>query len=124
MFKDTVALPGYPRPLGDWGMTTTRGQPPQRVDAAFVWTHNHKTYLFSEGHFWRFDESGPDRRLEAGYPRAASLWTGVPSDPDDVISWKDGELTGSHEMNVTCTYHVDQWFCNVLFLSRTPRIDM
>ena len=91
MFKDTQALEGYPRPLSDWGMKTKDGKQVDRVEAAFIWAHNGHTYLFSKGEYWRFDESGTDRRLEAGYPRTASLWTGVPSDPDDIISWGDGE---------------------------------
>ncbi|KAG9342950.1 hypothetical protein JZ751_015166, partial [Albula glossodonta] len=93
VFKDTSSLPGYPRPLSDWGLVTADGKAPGSVGAAFVWAHNGKTYLFSGGEFWRFDEGerGTGRRLETGYPRAISLWGGVPSDPDDIMSWKDGD---------------------------------
>ncbi|XP_018619985.1 matrix metalloproteinase-25-like [Scleropages formosus] len=93
VFKDTSALPGYPRPLSDWGVRTAAGLPPVSVGAAFVWAHNGKTYLFSGGEFWRFDETGPETemKLEGGYPKEASLWKGVPSDPDDIISWGDGD---------------------------------
>uniref|UniRef100_A0A3Q3VMT6 Peptidase metallopeptidase domain-containing protein n=1 Tax=Mola mola TaxID=94237 RepID=A0A3Q3VMT6_MOLML len=66
-----------------------------RVDAAFIWAHNGKTYLFSGGHFWRFDENQKDERAsmqpEPGYPRNNNLWTGVPSHMDDVISWGEGD---------------------------------
>ncbi|KAM4634170.1 matrix metalloproteinase-17-like [Polymixia lowei] len=91
VFKDTVSLPGYPRCLAEWGMHTATGQALPRVEAAFVWAHNRKTYLFSEGQFWRFSEAGQERRLEAGYPKLASIWAGVPSEPDDIISWGDGD---------------------------------
>ena len=57
VFKDTIAMDGYPRPLSDWGMITKSGVPVDRVDAAFIWAHNGKTYLFSGDEFWRFDES-------------------------------------------------------------------
>lgn len=94
VFKDTVAMAGYPRPLTEWGMRTRSGVPVDRVDAAFIWAHNGKTYLFSGGHFWRFDENQKDERAsmqpDPGYPRNNNLWTGVPSHMDDVISWGEG----------------------------------
>uniref|UniRef100_A0A4W5NZY9 Matrix metallopeptidase 25a n=1 Tax=Hucho hucho TaxID=62062 RepID=A0A4W5NZY9_9TELE len=91
VFKDRASLPGYPRSLEEWGMRTMEGRSLERVEAVFVWAHNGKTYVFSGGEFWRFDEGGQDRKLEGGYPKMASLWTGVPSDPNDIISWGDGD---------------------------------
>ncbi|XP_035254070.1 matrix metalloproteinase-25 [Anguilla anguilla] len=92
VFKDTSALHGYPRPLSDWGLLSGDGRPSERVGAAFVWAHNGKTYLFSGGEFWRFDEGGRGARtLNTGYPRPTSLWGGVPTDPDDIMSWTDGD---------------------------------
>lgn len=95
VFKDTQAMQGYPRPLSDWGMKTSNGNYVEKVDAAFVWAHNGKTYLFSGGEFWRFDESrkGEQRpsHPESGYPRGNSLWAGVPPDMDDIISWGAGD---------------------------------
>ncbi|XP_065805972.1 matrix metalloproteinase-25 [Labrus bergylta] len=95
VFKDTHAMSGYPRPLSDWGMKTSSGRDVEKVDAAFIWAHNGKTYLFSGGEFWRFDdtrkaEQGP-RQPEAGYPRDNSLWAGVPPDMDDIITWGAGD---------------------------------
>ncbi|XP_034050453.1 matrix metalloproteinase-17 isoform X2 [Thalassophryne amazonica] len=95
VFRDTVAMDGYPRPLSDWGMKTGSGKMVERVDAAFVWAHNGKTYLFSGGEFWRFDESRigqeASRQPEPGYPRDSSLWKGVPANVDDIISWGEGD---------------------------------
>ncbi|XP_062270021.1 matrix metalloproteinase-17 [Platichthys flesus] len=95
VFKDTEAMSGYPRPLSDWGMRTKSGAQVDRVDAAFIWAHNGKTYLFSRGEFWRFDESRRDeqgtRNPDPGYPKETSLWEGVPSDMDDIISWGEGD---------------------------------
>ncbi|XP_042364162.1 matrix metalloproteinase-17 isoform X2 [Plectropomus leopardus] len=95
VFKDTVAMSGYPRPLSEWGMRTRSGQLVERVDAAFIWAHNGKTYLFSSGEFWRFDEGRRGeqvtRQLEPGYPRDNSLWGGVPTHMDDIISWGEGD---------------------------------
>ncbi|KAK5905884.1 hypothetical protein CgunFtcFv8_001800 [Champsocephalus gunnari] len=95
VFRDTLAQSGYPRPLSDWGMKTKSGGAVERVDAAFVWAHNGKTYLFSDGEFWRFDESPKDQKgtmqPEQGYPRNNSLWGGVPPHMDDIISWGEGD---------------------------------
>ncbi|XP_023654371.1 matrix metalloproteinase-25-like [Paramormyrops kingsleyae] len=93
IFRDTVALPGYPRPLVEWGVQTVAGKGLSKVDAAFVWAHTGKTYLFSGGEFWRFDELGKKvgMKPEGGYPKQASLWKGVPPDPDDIISWGNGD---------------------------------
>ncbi|XP_041818721.1 matrix metalloproteinase-17 [Chelmon rostratus] len=95
VFKDTVAMAGYPRPLSEWGMRTKSGLPVDRVEAAFIWAHNGKTYLFSGGEFWRFDESRKSeqtsRQPEPDYPRDSSLWAGVPSHVDDIISWGEGD---------------------------------
>ena len=106
VFKDTVAMSGYPRPLSEWGMRSKRGMLVDRVDAAFIWAHNGKTYLFSGGEFWRFEESWRDeqvtRNLEPGYPRDNNLWAGVPPDMDDIISWGEGNIIfkHTHVMNI------------------------
>lgn len=52
------------------------GRVVERVEAAFVWAHNRKTYLLSMGEFWRFQESRKEerRKPERGYTRAAGLW--------------------------------------------------
>ncbi|TNN54272.1 Matrix metalloproteinase-25 [Liparis tanakae] len=95
VFKDTVAMSGYPRPLSEWGMRSRGGVPVDRVEAAFIWAHNGKTYLFSAGEFWRFDDSREGehvtRQPEAGYPRDTGVWGGVPTHMDDVISWGAGD---------------------------------
>lgn len=83
---------GYPQPLSEWGMRTKSGVLVNRVDGAFILANNGKTYLFSGDEFWTFDESRKNekvtRQLEPDYPRDISLWEGVPSPIDDVISWK------------------------------------
>lgn len=96
VFKDTMAMIGYPRPISEWGMRTESGAPVVTVEAAFIWAHNGKTYLFSGGRFWRFDESlsgqRVTRQLEPGYPKNNTLWGGVPSHMDDIISWGEGNM--------------------------------
>ncbi|XP_052468081.1 matrix metalloproteinase-25-like [Carassius gibelio] len=90
VFKDNMAMSGYPRPLSDWGLISHDGSEVRRVDAAFIWAHNGKTYIFSGGEYWRF--SGTEKsRADADYPKNAILWTGVPSNPDDIITGRDGD---------------------------------
>ncbi|XP_017552906.1 matrix metalloproteinase-25 [Pygocentrus nattereri] len=90
VFRDRTSLPGYPQPLTQWRMWNSAGEAPARIDAVFVWPHNGRTYMFSGGEYWRFDEADSDRRPEAGYPKPASIW-GEPSDPDDIIGMRDGD---------------------------------
>ncbi|KAK7167784.1 hypothetical protein R3I94_001998 [Phoxinus phoxinus] len=90
VFKNTMSLPGYPRPLSDWGLRSSAVQVIERVEAVFVWPHNGRTYLFSGGEYWRSDEAGTERKLEEGYPKLASIW-GMPSSPDDIIGFLDGD---------------------------------
>ncbi|XP_048868879.1 matrix metalloproteinase-25-like [Brienomyrus brachyistius] len=90
VFKETISLPGYPHPLSEWRMETSEGRNVQRVEAAFVWARNGKTYLFSNGEFWGFDDERQiGRNMDGQYPRKTTLWKGVPFDPDGVISWGD-----------------------------------
>lgn len=95
VFKDTQVLSGFPRPLSDWGMRTKKGAPVDRVEAAFVWGHNGKTYLFSRGEYWRFSEGrsqgAVERQLDPDFPKNSGLWKGVPTDMDDIISWGEGD---------------------------------
>lgn len=63
------------------------------VEAAFVWAHNGRTFLFSGKEYWGFSSGNDIKTLkpDMGYPKDASLWTGVPSDPDDVITFEEGK---------------------------------
>ncbi|XP_056309677.1 matrix metalloproteinase-25 [Danio aesculapii] len=90
VFRNTMALPGYPRQLSDWGLCTAAGHFAESVEAVFVWPHNGKTYVFSGEQYWRFDEAGAERKMEEGYPKPAAIW-GMPSHPDDIIAFLDGE---------------------------------
>ncbi|XP_061568964.1 matrix metalloproteinase-17-like [Cololabis saira] len=101
---------GYPRPISDWGMRTKAGAPVGKVDAAFIWAHNGKTYLFGEGEFWRFDEGRKDEQVpkqpESGYPRDNSLWGGMPTHMDDVISSREeAEFVPGAEKEQTMVDH-------------------
>uniref|UniRef100_A0A8C6V5M7 Matrix metallopeptidase 17a n=1 Tax=Neogobius melanostomus TaxID=47308 RepID=A0A8C6V5M7_9GOBI len=84
VFKDNIVEEGYPRPISDFGLPT------DGVDAAFVWLHNEKTYLFRENLYWRYDDHL--KRMDQGYPKDSSQWKGLPPHLDDALRWSDGEL--------------------------------
>lgn len=85
MFNGVIKDPGYPRPLTDLGL------PPdlKKIDAAMVWGHNGKTYLFSGTQYWRYDEV--EGRVELDYPRDMGLWRGVPTHIDAAFQNTDGK---------------------------------
>ncbi|KAL2077968.1 hypothetical protein ACEWY4_025653 [Coilia grayii] len=93
VFRNTDAQPGYPRPISEWRMRHSNGRPVTTVEAAFVWAHNGRTFLFSGGEFWGFSNGNDIQALrpDEGYPKSASLWNGMPRDPDDIISYGEGD---------------------------------
>ncbi|KAG0722991.1 Matrix metalloproteinase-14 [Chionoecetes opilio] len=55
----------------------------KKIDAAFVWGYNGRTYLFADTMYWRFDES--IQHVELDYPRAMDMWQGVPYNIDSAF---------------------------------------
>ncbi|XP_053637983.1 stromelysin-3 [Cherax quadricarinatus] len=45
------------------------------LDAAMVWGHNGRIYMFSGDHYWRLDRDG---HAEPDYPRDIAVWRGLP----------------------------------------------
>lgn len=48
----------------------------KKIDAAFVWGYNQRTYLVSGDMYWKMDER--NRFVEYDYPRDMGTWRGVP----------------------------------------------
>ena len=61
----------------------------ERIDAAFVWGHNKKTYLISGRMYWRYNED--DGYVEYGYPRDMSIWSRVQIPVSSAFQYLDGE---------------------------------
>lgn len=74
-----------PFPLTDLGLPANL----EKLDAAFVWGHNGKTYFFSGTMYWRFDEE--TGKVELDYPRDMSMWKGVPYNIDAVFQHTNGK---------------------------------
>ncbi|XP_065345987.1 matrix metalloproteinase-2-like isoform X1 [Cloeon dipterum] len=62
----------------------------EKLDAAFVWGHNGKIYLFSGNSYWRIDDD--TNKVELDYPRDMSMWSGVGYNIDAAFKWKDGKI--------------------------------
>ncbi|KAF7988985.1 hypothetical protein HCN44_007295 [Aphidius gifuensis] len=76
---------GYPKPLKTLGLPETL----EKIDGAFVWGYNNRTYFFSGTMYWRFDESSHE--VEWDYPRDISMFKGVSYNIDTVFQWKNGK---------------------------------
>nr|XP_045617604.1 matrix metalloproteinase-2-like [Procambarus clarkii] len=57
----------------------------KKIDAAFVWGYNGRTYLFADTMYWRFDET--IQHVELDYPRAMDMWRGVPYGIDSAFKF-------------------------------------
>ncbi|TRY71103.1 hypothetical protein TCAL_13422 [Tigriopus californicus] len=76
-----------PLPLSYLGLPTDV----KKLDTAFVWGKNEKTYFFRENIYWRFDEYA--RRIEDGYPfKIGHRWHGVPNNLQAVFTDTTGEI--------------------------------
>lgn len=87
MYKGNHLVSDFPeqgRPITELGL------PPdiERVDAAFVWGYNHKTYFITGDMYWRYNEDR--KKMDYGYPRDMSMWEGVPVPVDAAFLHWDG----------------------------------
>ncbi|XP_057298329.1 matrix metalloproteinase-2-like [Hydractinia symbiolongicarpus] len=61
----------------------------KRIDAAFIWSGNGRTYFFSGKDYYRFNEK--TGRTDLNYPKAITgSWKDVPSHVDSVFEWSNG----------------------------------
>lgn len=81
MYNGNKPEPGYPKKLSSLGLPKEL----DRIDAATVWGHNGKVYLFSGNQYWHFEENL--NRVEETYPRDISIWKGVPANSDAALLW-------------------------------------
>ncbi|XP_058118661.1 matrix metalloproteinase-2 [Anopheles ziemanni] len=85
VFNSQYLEPGYPKPLTDLGLPESI----ERIDAALVWSHNNRTYLYSGRLYWRFDED--TNQVELDYPRDMSMWKGIGYNIDAAFQYRDGK---------------------------------
>ncbi|XP_035778118.1 matrix metalloproteinase-24-like [Anopheles albimanus] len=61
----------------------------KRIDAAFVWPKNDKTYFFAGDQFWRYNDTAGE--MDEGYPSPMDRWFGIPNDIDAVTAVANGK---------------------------------
>ena len=80
-------IPGFPpegRPIEELGFPHDI----EKVDAAFIWGYNKKTYFFAGHMYWRYNEV--NGYMEYDYPRDTSMWKGLPQPVDAAFQDFDG----------------------------------
>jgi len=59
-----------------------------KIDAAFIWSGNGRTYLFANKIYYRFDEARGS--IDRGYPKVIKgNWKGLPDSIDGVSIWRN-----------------------------------
>lgn len=87
LYSGNYPVLGYPRPLQNLGLPASL----EKIDAAMVWGHTGRTYLFAGREYWLLDEK--NERVESDYPRDISTWQGVPSHLDAAFQWHRNGVT-------------------------------
>lgn len=87
LYAGNNPLPGYPKPLHNLGLPYDL----EKIDAAMVWGHNGRTYLFAGQNYWLLDEK--NERVEPDYPRDISAWRGIPKNLDAAFQWHRNGIT-------------------------------
>ncbi|XP_078581041.1 collagenase 3-like [Branchiostoma floridae x Branchiostoma japonicum] len=79
---DANILESGPHYISDLGL-------PSHLDAVMPWRSNGRTYFFKGNQYWRYNEA--EGRVDSGYPRALSIWRGIPTDSiDAAVQHDDG----------------------------------
>ncbi|XP_029650865.2 matrix metalloproteinase-2 [Octopus sinensis] len=87
------AWPIEGRPLTELGLPADL----KKIDAAFTWSYNKRTYLVSDDMYWKFDEN--ENYVVYDYPRDMKIWQGVPTPLDAAFQFNDGKtyfIKGKH----------------------------
>ena len=81
----------------------------RRLDAAFTWHGNGKTYFFKGKKYWRYNEKM--KRIDEGYPKNISEgWgaVGARSPVDAVMTWSDHDTYFFNGLNFS-KYDFNKW---------------
>ncbi|EDO41167.1 predicted protein [Nematostella vectensis] len=75
-YQGFKVYPDYPKRISNWGL-------PGKIDAAFVWGRNGRTYFIKDDKYYRHNPySGV---IDNGYPRPLSVWPGLPERVDAAV---------------------------------------
>uniref|UniRef100_A0A8C5G2C8 Peptidase metallopeptidase domain-containing protein n=1 Tax=Gouania willdenowi TaxID=441366 RepID=A0A8C5G2C8_GOUWI len=87
VFKEVTAEAGYPHSLVELGSSL----PTDGIHAALRWEPVGKTYFFRGDQYWRYSEER--LTVDPGYPKALSVWKGVPDGPQGAFISREGYYT-------------------------------
>ena len=95
-----------PKLIKEYGLP----QEMKRLDAAFTWGGNGKTYFFKGDKYWRYNEQM--KRIDPGYPKNISEgWgpvVGGHHPIDAVMTWSDGNTYFFNGLNFS-KYEFHKW---------------
>lgn len=81
-------FPPEGRPITEFGIPSDV----KKIDAAFVWSYNSRTYLISGDMYWKLNTE--NKHIEMDYPRDMSIWRKVPVDVGTAFQYNTGKDKG------------------------------
>lgn len=93
VFSESILDGGYPKSLREMGS----GLPKDRIDAALFYTPTGQTFYFRGNKYYRFNEQS--QSVDDGYPKAVSVWQGVPDNIKAAFMSKDQAYTYFYKSN-------------------------
>ncbi|KAK1879040.1 Matrix metalloproteinase-14 [Dissostichus eleginoides] len=93
VFTESLLDPGFPKNIKEMGT----GLPKDRIDAGLFYTPTGQTFYFRANKYYRFNEDM--RSVDEGYPKAVSVWQGVPDNIKAAFMSKDQEHTYFYKAN-------------------------
>lgn len=96
----SAGFPSEGRPLTDFSIPADV----PRIDAAFIWGYNKRTYLVSGDMYWKMNEN--NTFVEYDYPRDMRTWKNVPVPLDAAFNDYHGEFIHLVPVWQTCSKYV------------------
>ncbi|XP_033837963.1 matrix metalloproteinase-14b [Periophthalmus magnuspinnatus] len=93
VFSESILDSGFPKTLTEMGS----GLPRDRIDAALFYTPTGQTFYFRGNKYYRFNEQS--QSVDDGYPKAVSVWQGVPDNIKAAFMSKDQAYTYFYKSN-------------------------
>lgn len=87
MFTSNRVVNGFPvsgRSITDFGIP----EDIKKIDAAFIWSFNKRTYLISGDMYWKLNMDND--QVEYDYPRDMDIWRNVPVPVDAAFQYISG----------------------------------
>lgn len=93
-------FPRKGRPITEFGIP----QDVKKIDAAFIWSYNSRTYLISGDMYWKLNQE--HNHIELDYPRDMSIWRNVPVPVSSAFQYR----TAANEKGKTYFFKDDKFY--------------